>query len=112
MSKQRAKGTKREGGYLTLIQRVWPNAKRAGNTLGPYDEGDYLNTGDWVVEAKHRKVLLIQQWVRETAAKAEPELRPWLILCRTDKRKFPWDLAVMPAEQAVTLLEAVKEKLQ
>jgi len=111
MSKQRAKGTRREVGWLPGLRRIWPNVKRAGNTLGPNDEGDYYNTGDWFVDSKHAKSLLIQQWVRDLDAKAEGG-HPWMLLCRADKRKFPYDLAIMPFEQAVTLLEAVKEKLQ
>ena len=108
----KAKGTRRERGWLPLLQRVWPNVVRIGAARGPNDLGEYVNTGDWIVESKHAKVLTMQEWVRVTAAKAEPEGKPWLILCRADKRKFPHDLAVMPAEQAITLLEAVKEKLE
>jgi hypothetical protein len=110
MSKQRAKGTRREKGFLPLLRRVWPDTKRAGTTMGPHDEGDYLNTGDWKVECKHQKTLCIPEWVRIVAAKGD-QSAPWLILARTDKRTFPYDLAIMEAELAITLLEAVKEKL-
>lgn len=112
MSKSRAKGTRREVGWLPLLRRIWPDIIRIGAARGPNDMGEYVNTGDWVVESKHAKVLTMQDWVRQTAGKADPELKPWLILCRADKRKFPWDLMVMPAEQGVTILEALKEKLQ
>ena len=109
MSKQRAKGTRREKGWLPMLQRIWPDVQRIGNVKGPYDMGDYIGTGDWVVESKHAAEFSVPAWVRQTAGKAEPELKPWVIFCRADKRKFPWDLAIMPAEQAAMILEVIEK---
>lgn len=104
MSRQRTKGTRYETHLLTLLRRIWPQARRAGTTLGGNDQGDFLNCGPWLIEAKHRATLAIPEWVRTADRKAGP-LRPWLILTRTDKRSFPFDLAVMQATVALELIQ-------
>lgn len=100
MSKSRAKGTRFENDVVSrYLRQVWPYADRAP-LRGVRDFGDFTNVNGWLIEAKHRKVWRIPEWVRTIRQKVKDQdpTAPWALVLRQDGRNLP-DLVVLPAEQ-------------
>lgn len=131
MSKSRKIGSGYEVYILDkYLKRVWPNAERSPQK-GVNDYGDFVNVS-WLVEAKKRKKLQgeIISWVNTALSKTRWAAQraydgervplkevynraliefPWVIICAGDKRNQPdIDLAILPAEVLIRLLEERK----
>lgn len=106
MSQQRQKGTGFESEKLPEIQEVWPDAVRAGTTLGANDVGDYLHTGDWRIEAKKHNTWRLMEWIRKIAAKGEND--KWVVLMAADRRRLPWTVVCLPFRTWLDLLLEIK----
>jgi len=103
------KGTRYEGVVLEWLKPIWPKALRVSNTKGIYDKGDFENTGDWLIEAKHRKTWDIHEWIQVCHDKAG--MNPWALFLRRDARTMS-DVVVIPRWVWSEIMAAVKEKLQ
>ena len=102
MSKQRSKGTQFES-YLipTYLRQIWPDAARRA-LQGVNDFGDFINVGEWLIEAKKHNSWRVFEWIRKCMSKTDGS---WMILAATDKRSGIPDMAILPAKTLFELLE-------
>ncbi len=104
MSQQRQKGTGFETEQLPWIRRIWPDAGRAGTTLGGADYGDFTNIGPYLIEAKKHNSWRVSEWIR-TILKKKGGHYDWMLVMAMDRRKLPGTYVLMPVELAEDLLE-------
>lgn len=94
----KAKGTDFEVMCLPLLRTVWPEAERRAQQ-GNNDKGDYHLPGEkrFIIEAKNRTTMALQQWLREAGAEAKNAGVPYGVVLH--KRKG----SRQPGEQFVTM---------
>lgn len=109
VSASRSKGTGYENYVLErYLKFIWPQAERTAQK-GIKDFGDFLNVGNYLVEAKKWDKWDLPQWIRTIQKKiATRPTSPWLLFFAGDKRKGLGDLVVMPADQYIEQLRTLQ----
>lgn len=69
MSRERDKGTRFETGLIPDLSRLFPDIQRSGSAA--YHVGDFINTGDYVIEAKNHKKITLAAFMDQTVRAAE-----------------------------------------
>ncbi len=120
MSKSVDKGTRHENHVRdTYLRRIWASAERAAKS-GVHDYGDFINVGDWLIEAKWRKKIRgeVWNWINTVVSKVRwrqanfrmERTPPWAIFFAQDRRSAPGiDLVVMDAADFTNLLRLVRD---
>lgn len=114
MSKARAKGTDFENHVLEkYLKEVFPDVERAP-LKGINDYGDFVNVGNWLIEARNRKTWALPAWIRGIYRKLERvdgnRTWRWMLIFKADKRgDLSDDYVLMSATQAFHLIRETHE---